>query len=267
MFVVLLCISLGHALPMGDVETTGALVAAYSEKSQQNPEELGNYFEGDILIPMGFKNARNGVAAPTSRWPGGVVPYEIEGDFTTHELDKLNRAFMAYHKYTCVRFMPRIAEKDYVAFTSRKLGCYSYVGRLGGRQELNLHSPFCLVKVGVTLHEMMHTLGFLHEQNRHERNSYVQVISDNIIPENMQNFVVYKPGLLSGFGVKYDYSSVMHYSSVSFSRNGKPTLVALHDTPEARVMGQREGFSAGDLRKINAMYKCKVRATKKIRRP
>jgi len=166
-----------------------------------------------------------------------------------------------------VRFRPRIAEEDYIAFTSKTLGCYSYVGRLGGRQELNLQSPDCLKKVGVPLHEMMHVLGFFHEQNRPERNSYVQVISDNIKPGNMQNFALYKPGILTGFGVKYDYSSVMHYSATSFTKNGEPTIVALHDTPESKLMGQREGFAAGDMRKINAMYKCKVRATSKIRRP
>jgi len=104
----------------------------------------------------------------------------------------------------------------------------------------------------------MHALGFFHEQNRHERDSYVQVMSANIKPSMMANFEKSSSKTQSGFGVEYDYGSVMHYSATSFTRNGQPTLKALRSSSDASQMGQRRGFSAGDVRKINAMYKCKV---------
>lgn len=56
------------------------------------------------------------------------------------------------------------------------------MGRVGGRQELNLQSPGCLTKKGTVEHEMMHALGFLHEQNRWERDKHVTVNYDNIQP-------------------------------------------------------------------------------------
>lgn len=59
-------------------------------------------------------------------------------------------------------------------------GCWSSVGRIGGRQELNLQSPGCLTKKGTVEHEMMHALGFLHEQNRWERDKHVTVNYDNV---------------------------------------------------------------------------------------
>ncbi|XP_017091533.2 hatching enzyme 1.2 isoform X1 [Drosophila bipectinata] len=245
-----------------DTETTGALVEAHNEESSQNPEELGTYYEGDILIPLSYREGRsngtrNGILALSSRWPGGVVPYEIKGPFTSQEMGNINHAFKEYHTKTCIRFKPRTTEKDYISIGSSKSGCWSSIGRLGGRQEVNLQSPNCLRTYGTPIHELMHALGFFHEQNRHERDSYVRVMNDNIKPEMMANFEKASSRTQSGFGVDYDYASVMHYSATSFSRNGQPTLKALRASSDASQMGQRRGFSAGDVRKINLMYKCK----------
>lgn len=59
---------------------TGLLVASYDPNTDdRNPEELGNYLEGDMLIPPSL--ARNGLIAMTSHWPGAIVPFEIRGFF------------------------------------------------------------------------------------------------------------------------------------------------------------------------------------------
>lgn len=59
---------------------TGLLVASYDpNKNDLNPEEMGEYLEGDILIPPSF--ARNGLVAVSSHWPGAMVPFEIRGYF------------------------------------------------------------------------------------------------------------------------------------------------------------------------------------------
>lgn len=71
-------------LPSND---TGAKVAEWHEGAEVNPEELGEYAEGDILFPLGF--GRNGLTAETSRWPGGVVPYMISPYFSRFPLNKI----------------------------------------------------------------------------------------------------------------------------------------------------------------------------------
>lgn len=59
---------------------TGQLVASYDPNtSALNPEELGEYLEGDMLMPPDM--GRNGLIASSSRWPGGIVPFEISGYF------------------------------------------------------------------------------------------------------------------------------------------------------------------------------------------
>ncbi|KAI5715780.1 hypothetical protein M8J77_022350 [Diaphorina citri] len=58
---------------------SGELVSQWNPESPINPEEVGTYYEGDILhIP---NMARNGLKSLSSRWPKGVVPYEIGGYF------------------------------------------------------------------------------------------------------------------------------------------------------------------------------------------
>jgi hypothetical protein len=46
-----------------------------------NPEEMGSYGEGDILVPSD-QQGRNGLASQSSRWPGGIIPFVIAGNFS-----------------------------------------------------------------------------------------------------------------------------------------------------------------------------------------
>ncbi|KAJ8676425.1 hypothetical protein QAD02_012212 [Eretmocerus hayati] len=72
---------LGSKLYMApDSVSTGARVARWHEGLGVNPEELGEYAEGDILFPAGQN--RNGVRSPKARWPNGVVPYLISPYFS-----------------------------------------------------------------------------------------------------------------------------------------------------------------------------------------
>lgn len=58
--------------------------------------------------------------------------------------------------------------------------CSSHIGRQGGAQDVSLATD-CLKK-GTAIHELMHVLGFFHEQSRPDRDSWVRVIYFNIIP-------------------------------------------------------------------------------------
>ena len=71
--------------------------------------------------------------------------------------------------------------------------------------------------------------------------------------------------ILKGYvlGEPYDYGSVTHYGFDFFSINPTiPTIVKL--MPGGAQIGQREGFSPLDLRKINKFYNCKNYTSKCI---
>ena len=53
------------------------------------------------------------------------------------------------------------------------------IGQQGGRQQVSLASPGCLQK-GVAVHEIMHALGFFHEQSRLDRDTYIRINWANI---------------------------------------------------------------------------------------
>lgn len=62
---------------------TGKRLDEWDAASELNPEEVGEYLEGDILIPRDPK-LRNGIVGESSRWPNGVVPFEIRGRFSKY---------------------------------------------------------------------------------------------------------------------------------------------------------------------------------------
>ncbi|XP_061398642.1 zinc metalloproteinase nas-8-like [Musca vetustissima] len=222
-------------------------------KHPTNPEEVGSYTEGDIIQTANMFS-KNGVISKSYRWPYGVIPYEFAGNFNQHDLEIIFYAFLNFHMQTCVRFVPRrYNETDYISLNNENSGCWSYVGRQGGKQKLNLESPICLINPGTAIHELMHVVGFFHEQNRKERDEYVEIRYENIRDGLQNNFK--RRARTAAFDVPYDYGSIMHYSATAFSHNGQPTIVAKQ--PEYNnIMGQRFGLSPLDVLKINRMYNC-----------
>lgn len=76
-------VHLGAAIFGTPDKKSGEAVSAWKETSPLNPEEVGQYAEGDILHPIG--TSRNGLKAVSSRWPKGIIPYEINPYFCEFE--------------------------------------------------------------------------------------------------------------------------------------------------------------------------------------
>ena len=69
---------------------------------------------------------------------------------------------------------------DYVAIRfGFEAGCWSYVGKIGGRQVLNLGDTGGCITTGIVQHEMLHAFGVWHEQSRPDRS--VQISLTNFI--------------------------------------------------------------------------------------
>jgi len=95
-------------------------------------------------------------------------------------LNLIYEAIKEYERYTCIQLKPRTNEKDYIKIISNNTGCWSYVGKIGGEQEINLQIPGCVTMKGTVIHEIMHATGFWHEHSRYDRDDYIIINWNNI---------------------------------------------------------------------------------------
>merc|ERR1711993_14098 len=85
-----------------------------------------------------------------------------------------------FHEKTCIRFVARSQENDFISIIKDER-CYStHIGKnpYGGKQRLSIGLG-CAYK-GTVLHELMHAIGFFHEQSRTDRDDHINILWDNI---------------------------------------------------------------------------------------
>jgi len=223
-------------------------------KEMENP----NNWEGDIVLDPDERESTFGqvntyASIKGGRWPGAKVPYVITSSIGSTGRRAIQQAFDQYHQKTCLKFVPRSNERSYISFHVGR-GCSSPVGyRYGRRNDISLAGN--CQQVGTTMHEIGHSIGLYHEQSRPDRDSYVRILLNNVYPSNMRfNFNKHTTQTIDSLGTPYDFASMMHYGSTAFG-NGRTTIQTIRSANQ-RLIGQRNGFSDGDVVQINKMYNC-----------
>ncbi|XP_022236598.1 zinc metalloproteinase nas-4-like, partial [Limulus polyphemus] len=155
----------------------------------------------------------------------------------------------------CIKFKQRDPETRDYAFLTKKTGCWSFVGRQGGSQQVSLDST-CFA-VGVIIHELIHVIGFWHEHSRSDRDEYIQILWENIIEDqksNFQKFDIWDNNLL---GETFDYDSIMMYGLYTFSKDGaSQTMKAIQENVTILPVSSKVQLSDSDIRRIKKLYEC-----------
>ncbi|XP_016068183.1 PREDICTED: meprin A subunit alpha [Miniopterus natalensis] len=205
-------------------------------------------FEGDIVLPK----SRNGLRDPSARWKF-PIPYILADNLELNAKGAILYAFEMFRLKSCVDFKPYEGERSYIIFQQFD-GCWSEVGDQHVGQNLSIGQR-CDYKA-IIQHEILHALGFYHEQSRSDRDDYVKIWWDEILPGYEHNFNTYDDSFITDLNTPYDYESLMHYAPFSFNKNESvPTITA--KIPEFNsIIGQRLDFSDIDLERLNRMYNC-----------
>lgn len=212
--------------------------------NHSNHDNVHNHDDDDALhiqasAPFGVKGGN---------WPNKRVPYIIEKEgFSSYELKAILRGIQNWNnqKGNPVKWVEDNNAKDVVVFEKGAEGVcgLSYVGRIGGKQALEL----ACFDMNTIIHEMGHATAYGHEHQRCDRDNYVSIPEDyaHLSPKNCYE------GMHSH--TKYDYDSVMNYAP--------PYVNALSTTNikgkyigKPYNLGRVSKLSKGDLKGLRLIY-------------
>lgn len=210
-------------------------------------------YEGDIILgtysPKEKDMSIKGIvhSDPSKRWTDGKVPYAFHANFSQAQINLILRAMNELEEIADIDFVPRVLDENFISIRDYD-NCSSAVGMTGRVQYLSLGSG-CF-SLGTIKHELLHALGFWHEQSRSDRDLHIDIHEDNIQPNMLSNFKkVTEEGTNLG---DYDFNSIMHYSRTTFSIDGSSPTITRKDDYYAELGG--EELTATDRSTLMQMY-------------
>lgn len=206
------------------------------------------------------RSRRAATARKDRIWEHGVIPYEIDGNFSGMHKALFKQAMRHWENFTCVKFVERVPAEhpNYIVFTERPCGCCSFVGKRGnGAQAISIGKN--CDKFGIVVHELGHVVGFWHEHTRPDRDNHVLIVRDNIMTGQEYNFNKLTEEEVHSLGLPYDYDSIMHYARNTFSKGTYLDTIQPIDYGKNKKkpeIGQRLKLSEGDISQTNLLYRC-----------
>ena len=232
-------------------------------------EILQTYDPDDVQNMMGITVNRDNVSlqatvkSSSRLWTERTVPYTFHSSLSASHCAMIRDAIDEWQRATCLRFVLRSTQMSYLHFRGGEDHCSSYVGRKGGEQSVFI-GPRC--SRGNAIHEIGHAVGFWHEQSRPDRDRYVNILTRNIKSGEEHNFMKRRLFEVDYHGTEYDYRSIMHYATTSFSKCiFRPSIycptirvsnTAAYNAQGRPTLGQRSGLSFSDILQTRRLYNC-----------
>jgi hypothetical protein len=193
----------------------------------------------------------------TLYWTDNIIPYKIAPGFSSFEKNMIRQAITTIAENSCLEFVEATSKNKNMIYFYPATSDGIYTNMIGknpyGANEVHLqHSKFI---DGHVMHEIMHCLGFYHEQSRSDRDNYLTILFNNMHSDYTTLYQYRKePGNVININ-SFDYKSIMLYGSYASSKNGKPTMLAKDGQ---KINGQLRSLSTGDIEALNLLYGPKI---------
>lgn len=213
--------------------------------------------QGDVILDERnltekFKDGDRGLAKIEPSYWLDPIPYRIDPSLDERKT-VIEAAIAEVNEKTQAKFIPHNGESDYVTFTlppQEMQQCYSHLGFMGGEQLIMLNMR---CSKGSIIHELLHTLGIVHEQSRSDRDSHITVLWDNIHPYFHNQFNKLPATVSNPADLPFDFDSIMLYGSDYFTLKGEnPGMTKVIDG--SSFIPNRIGLSPTDIQEVNSIY-------------
>lgn len=207
---------------------------------------LDERLSGEDVLAIALKDPRP--------WPGGRLPVVFDPAIPEPRRRLFFDACEAWSAVASVRCLPRTREFSFLYVVPGE-GCSSKVG--SGLFAWTAARKMTLGEGcwsgSILMHELGHAFGLTHEHQRADRDRYIRVLWENLEPEHRYSYAVLRFAIEDS---PYDFASIMHYDTGTFSKAaglstfvGRPGFEA-----EASSAGRAWKPSAGDAEAMRRRY-------------
>ena len=209
---------------------------------------------GDVILGE-VKNGQPGqqgehTPKAVQLWKSATIPYGFHKDLK--RVERVEEVIQYFNASTPIRFVPYQGQKDALFFVPFEENCASYLGMKGGHQPIML-SDKCEFKE--IAHEIMHALGFVHEQSRPVRDRWVEILWDNIQEGFEAQFSIVPGELVESYGGSpfvFDYDSIMLYLPNAFAK--QPQLETMNSLTNTPIPSMKKELSRLDIDRLYHLY-------------
>lgn len=203
----------------GTYSIGGGDIRLFDDQLSDSPSD----FDSDPI--PGQNNQKLALSSYINKWPNNTVIYKLNG-LSQSVRQEVQASLQEWSSKTNITFKERTTESNYVTIRSSGESCNCGVATLGmygnsGYIELGTQATALVI-----IHEIGHTLGYIHEQNRADRDNYIQINYENIQAGAQDQFDIIDNAVF--LTSSFDINSTMMYGSYTFSKNGKPTILDIH---------------------------------------
>ena len=250
------------------------LISCDNKNDNKDTNSMYYIFQGDVLLDYetpadrvliarltGNKelHLQNGtkrgiISKNTKFWPNGYIPFYIDnsmGSFSATDLARLKRAMKEWELAANIYFSQVYSPGNYI-YRIVKENLPDYIGGMSTvGYTKNAKYSFNTNNYEIILHELGHCLGLLHEHQRPDRDTYINIHYDNIIPGcSLNSFSKYNVRTIDYLS-PYDYLSIMHYQSKVCTKDLGLSVITKKN---GDVITGTTGLSYNDLKSIRHLY-------------